>query len=302
MRVVPCFALVAATVAGCGQDLGTCNMKAATQVVYASDGTPYYAGQGLVDFSCAEGVCHSSLAEHGSRKGAPYGLNFDVRPLSSQSTPDNVRALRDGLANVRDEADDMWGEIAEGSMPPGEAGKRADQHWKRADGKAAGLPGLSTDVGKATVRNWLACGAPVISGVTGASAEAESFGTVMDPLDVSSSEPGGTPSFATVFDTVFSQCNVCHMSSGPYASLGLDMSSMDAAYRTLIDKMPAEGGEAKCGDFQGKIIEPGDCQGSLIYLKLSADPPCGARMPLGTALSDSALQALCDWIDAGAEM
>ena len=107
MRVVPCcFALVAATLAGCSEDLGTCQMDAATQVVYASDGTPYYAGQGLVQYGCASGVCHSVYAEKDSRRGAPFDLNFDLGPLSSSSTSSNISALRDGLAKVHDRSAD----------------------------------------------------------------------------------------------------------------------------------------------------------------------------------------------------
>jgi hypothetical protein len=310
MRVVPCFALgfalaAATAAAGCSDNLGTCDMAAmaaATQVVYAADGTPYYAGQGLVQFGCADGVCHSALAEKGSRKGAPHGLNFDVRPLSAGSTADNISALRDGLSEVHDEAGSMWGEISDGAMPPGEAGKRSDQNWKRADGTAAGLPGLSTDVGKATVRNWLACGAPVVAGVTGAPADAMSLGTVMEPLKAMSTPGGGAPTFDAVFDAVFSQCGACHSANGPYMALGLDLSTKAKAYESLVGKMPTTSGGGMCGSQPNKLIEVGKCKESLVYMKLGANPPCGARMPPTGPLGDAAIQMLCDWIDAGAKM
>lgn len=303
MRVVPWFAwvVVVATFAGCGDDLGTCQMNAATAVVYASDGTPYYAGQGLVQFGCANGVCHAAVAEKGSRKGAPHGLNFDLAPLRAESSEADVAALREGLAKVHDEAGEMWDQIAAGTMPPGEEGKRPDQNWKQSNGTPAGLPGLSTDTGKATVRNWLACGAPVVAGVTGASAAAMELGAVMPPLEVMS-EPGTDgPTFDAVFDATFSQCTACHAPNGAFAALGLDLSSKDTAFATLVDKSAFSGGSpGMCGGQSAKLVEPGNCEGSLLYQKLQADPPCGQQMPLGTPLSASAVQLLCDWIDAGA--
>src|ERR1700759_1581608 len=102
MRVVPCFVLIAATFAGCSEDLGACDMTAATQVVYAADGTPYYAGQGLVEYACAPGVCNPVYAANASRRGPPFGLTFDLGPLSASSMPSNVGALRDRLAKVHD--------------------------------------------------------------------------------------------------------------------------------------------------------------------------------------------------------
>jgi len=307
MRAVSCSALgstlVAATAltAACGEDLGTCEMDLATQVVYSSDGTPFYAGQGLVQFGCAEGVCHAAVAEGEGRKGAPHGLNFDVRPLTAQSPADHLTALSDGLAKVRDEGGVMWGEISAGTMPPGEAGKRPEQNWKLSNGNPAGLPGLSTGTGKETVRNWLACGAPVVAGVTGASEEAKTLGTVLDPLAIMTDPTGNGPTFDTVFDAVFSACSACHAPNGPYAALGLDLSSKDAAYSTLVDQPAFAGGSpGVCGDQTTKLVVPGSCEESLVYIKLRPSPPCGAQMPLGAPLSDDKIQALCDWIDAGA--
>jgi hypothetical protein len=294
MRVVPCFVLVAATAVGCAEDLGTCQMDAARQVVYASDGTPYYAGQGLVQAACADGVCHSVFAENASRRGAPHGLNFDVSPLGTTAQALNVDALRNGLAQVRDHAGGMWGEIAAGTMPPGEAGKRAPKDWKQSNGMPSGLPELNTDIGQATVRNWLACGAPVVSGVPMAPAAAASLGDTVEPLATSSN--GAT--FDAVFDSVLSNCRTCH--DGSVIKVGLDFTTKDMAFATLVDKAPSTDSAGKCGSSTLKLVTPGKCQESLLYLKLAPNPPCGDRMPLGPALSDAAIQTVCDWIDAGA--
>lgn len=297
MRVVPCFVVIAAAVAGCGEDLGTCDMNAATQVVFAADGTPYYAGQGLVQSSCADGVCHSAVAVDASRKGAPHGLNFDLHPLSAQSTAQNISALKDGVSKVRDEAGELYGEISGGTMPPGEAGKRPAVAWKLSNGSAAGLPGIDTDVGKATVRNWLACGAPVVSGVTGAPADAMQIGssTVVPGLD---SGPVGT-TFQAVYDAVLAPCaQACHKPGGVYAAFDL---SSKAVAATALSKAP--GGATSMCSGKGQFITPGNCETSLLYNKLSASTPlCGAQMPLGGPfLAPSSLESLCTWIKAGAK-
>jgi hypothetical protein len=276
-------------------------MNFATSVVYASDGTPYYPGQALVQTACAEGVCHSSYAENASRKGAPHGLNFDVAPLTAQSTEANISALRDGIAHVRDHAGDIWGEVAAGTMPPGEAGKRPEQTWKVAGGTvpADPLTGVTTDRGKATIRNWLACGAPIVAGATGAPDIANTFGPLVDPLKITTT---GAPTFDMVYDTVFRSCGTsCHMPGG--YMVGLDLSSKATTLSSLIDKAPfAGGGQAMCGSVTKKLIVPGNCKESLVYLKLGATPPCGTQMPPTGALAPASVQLLCDWIDAGAKM
>src|SRR5512139_2707899 len=120
MRVVFSVLGGAVVLAGCGPDLGNCDMTAATQVVYtAAEGTPFYQGQALIQQSCAGGNCHAASAVGINRIGAPHGLNFDAEPLVAQSTPDKVNELRNGLTKIRDVADTMWGQIEGGSMPPG---------------------------------------------------------------------------------------------------------------------------------------------------------------------------------------
>ena len=299
MRVVPCFALVAVTVAGCAEDLGTCQMNAATQVVYASNGTPYYAGQALVQASCAEGVCHSAYAENANRKGAPHGLNFDVAPLTSASSPANVSALRDGISHVRDYASSLWGEIAAETMPPGEAGNRGDQQWMALDTEGNPQPtpltNIKADVAKSTVRNWLACGAPLVAGTTDAVPEAQALGSLVAPLK---SEGGAT--FESVYNTVLSSCKTCHPGA---IAVDIDFTSQATAFNTLVGKAPFAGGApGACGSVTQKLVTPGNCQESLLYLKLKANPPCGDQMPLGQPLPEADIQLLCDWINAGATM
>jgi hypothetical protein len=58
---------------------------------------------------------------------------------------------------------------------------------------------------------------------------------------------------------------------------------------------------AKCGAGR-KLVVPGDPSTSLFYLKLTASPPCGDRMPQGgSPLTDVQLEMVRSWIAAGAK-
>jgi hypothetical protein len=297
MRVASLLVVVS-LLAACQADLGQCDM-AAVQVVSAADGTPYADGQALVQQSCAGNYCHVSSAVGASRFGAPHGLDFDVTVLTPTASPANVTALRTGLANIRDEAHSMYGEIEGGSMPPGKVGERALQGWMRADKTPVPLD-IRTDAGKATVRNWLACGAPAVAGVTGAPAEAAALGSVMAPQVITVA-----PTFQSVYESVLKgSCITCHIAGGPFASqTPLDFTSQAAAYASLVNKDTSPTG--MCIG-RGKLVVPNNCKSSLLYQKLlpvvlPAKAVCGDPMPLNSpAIASSALAALCAWIDAGA--
>jgi hypothetical protein len=288
---------VMSSLAGCGTDLGTCDMPAATQLVYTAQGTPYYAGQALVQQSCAAGVCHSSLAVGAGRLGAPHGLNFDAQPLS---TADNasLAVLSAGVSKIRDEGSDLFGEIEDGSMPPGKVGKRTPQQWNLANGSDAQLPDISTATGKATVRNWLACGAPVVAGVTGVpDAAATAIGNASIVAPGTAATVAAT--FTSIYTTALTPCAAaCHTPGGVFP--GLDLSTQAIAYSSLFNKPASTASGNGCAG-KGVLVVPGSCQTSLLYEKLQAVVPCGAAMPLGMPqLPDATRAAICSWITAGA--
>jgi hypothetical protein len=316
MRVVPSFVssrvtapgligalssvVVCAGLAGCEADLGTCDMKAATVIVYRkdTDGTPFYAGQAIVQDSCS-GYCHAANATGDLRTGAPHGLNFDVGPLTAQSAAGSDGILRDGISKVRDEAPDMYDQIESGSMPPGKAGTRSVPAYKTADGSDAKLPTIADTTGKATVRNWLACGAPVISAVMGAPLAAAASNipdsTLVAAMPSTSTGTGFSDVYTGVLQTT---CPTCHAPASVFPAL--DLSSMTAAYTNLVNKDASTAGA--CGG-KGKLVIPKDCNNSLLYQKLQPSPMCGTQMPQGgTPLSQTAVDAVCNWIMAGANM
>jgi mono/diheme cytochrome c family protein len=297
MRVASLL-VVSVTLVGCQADLGQCDVAAATQPVYSADGTPYYPGQALVQQSCAGNYCHVSSAVGINRFGAPHGLDFDVNVQSAQSLPANIAALRTGVAKIRDEAHSMYGEIDDGAMPPGKVGERVPQSWKNAAGPVA--LDIRTAQGKDIVRNWLACGAPVVAGDATAPVETASIGTLVPRMDVIVA-----PTYQSVYESVLKgSCISCHVAGGAFsAQTPMDFTTAATAYASLVNKDSSATG--KCVG-RGKLVLPGNCKSSLLYQKLlpvvaPATAVCGDPMPQGGApIASTALAALCAWIDAGA--
>jgi hypothetical protein len=303
-RVAVAVAASVGTLAACGPDLGQCDMTAAKSIVYVN-GTPYYAGQALIQQSCANGQCHADSAVGPSRTGAPHGLNFDVAPLANPSMPEAVNALRNGIAKVRDEASDMYGAIDDGAMPPGAVGKRNPLAWTDANGMPPGrpFPTIDSPDGKATVRNWLACNAPVIAGYN------KGTTTPADPAAMSIGDvvPAGqaqmvAATFTDVYTKILASCSSCHKSGGVFPEL--DLSRQDLAYAALVNKPAATMSSSYPPACMGKgvLVKPSSCEESILYQKLLPKPSCGAQMPLGGPYLDAAAGAdpVCAWIKAGA--
>ena len=77
----------------------------------------------------------------------------------------------------------------------------------------------------------------------------------------------------------------CHVGTPPAGNLDLSV--------TGLATLPGKSDPA-CG---GTFADPANPEKSVIYLKLPASPPCGARMPFGaTPLSDSDQQCVLQWI------
>jgi mono/diheme cytochrome c family protein len=299
MRSVVGFGLVGMCVAlmGCGADLGTCDSAASEQLVYLN-GVPYFEGQGLVQQSCAGAQCHTVGAVGAARSGVPHSLDFDVEVLTAQSQEDRLDALRDGISLIRDKATELWTLIDNGEMPPGRAGERPKLAWKRdLEGVVdANLDGIDTADGRDIVRNWLACGSPIVSATDDSpyADQAARFGVVRPAGDARVEA-----TWESVYANVLTQCASCHRPGSTFPDL--DLSSSDTAYTELVGGSAMSGGACS-----GRIlVTPNDCQGSVLYKKLQpagmATDLCGDAMPLGgTAIPTDQLQAVCDWITAGA--
>jgi hypothetical protein len=299
-----CCWLALMNLTGCAPDLGECDMPAAKKVVYSGAGIPYYEGQALVHQSCANGVCHAAAATRDFRVGAPHGLNFDVSPLQPTSTAGALSVLTSGIDRIRDEAAELYDAVEGGEMPPGEAGERDPLAWKTLDATtkptvAAALPDVRDGAGQDVLRNWLACDAPIVAGVTGAPAGTEKLGDILAPGTVMVE-----PTFASIFTNVLSDtCSACHNGAQFTDQQALDFSTADAAFASLVGPESFVGGMC---DGSGALVAPSDCEGSVLYQKLAGVGPagaklCGAPMPIGAdPVSAQALEAICQWIEAGA--
>jgi len=150
MSILWCLAMI-----GCRPDLGECDMPTARLVVYSAlDGSPSYAGQALLQGSCGDGsFCHAERAS--DRFGAPADLDFDLGLARDDA---GLERLRRGQRHVYENRYGIMAAIEDGSMPPGDAGERvASLGTPYLD-----LPPLSSSSGRSIVRNWLACGVPVV--------------------------------------------------------------------------------------------------------------------------------------------
>jgi hypothetical protein len=113
----------------------------------------------------------------------------------------------------------------------------------------------------------------------------------------SAAEPSG-PSFTAVYDSVFVSCQnkACH---GGRDGLGLRMETRDTAYSSLVDQ-PASETVGMCGGKGLVLIVPFKPEESLVFLKVSGQPPCGGAMPPGGSPTAEQVEQLKAWIAAGA--
>lgn len=302
---------------GCESSLGACDMAAATVVVYRA-GVPYYEGQALVESRCAGGFCHSANAKGANRFGAPAELNFDVTVVTPAQTLADVQHHREGLASIAEWDADISDLVADGTMPPGKAGKRDPGVWLYAAADGSLPTGMDAtnqlfDIGTArgheTLRNWLACGHPTVAGTDDlqsglAAAVAGLGGAVLPSKSSATCVLTAVGALGPVLDA--GNCASCHVAGGAFAGqTNLDLS------RPNGDIMPAHGAllnrdawiDGPCSG-HGRLILPNQCFDSLLYQKLVDGPlSCGAPMPQGGArLSADLLMCLCQWINAGAPL
>jgi hypothetical protein len=110
--------------------------------------------------------------------------------------------------------------------------------------------------------------------------------------------------FTQIFDMMYpmatnARCTACH-SQPPFdvangnLSMGMDKAS---AYKALFG---VKSTSSKCGGMT--YLDPGKPESSLLYLKLTATPPCGVRMPNGgNMFTPDQLEMVHGWIAAGAK-
>lgn len=249
------------------------------ELVYDHSGMVATKGQALAHESCGNGAfCHSSAAKGGSRFGAPAGMNFDMLPSPS------------GWPELVQRRENAWDLVQSGDMPPGKTGQGVvdEGGWVfdvHLSADAPKLPPLSSDAGKAALRNWLACGAPIVAATKVPSwAQAPATGSGKD---------GGT---ASGFDAIFTSilqpsCAIagCHNASA--AAGGLKLGDACASYAELL----------KAGACGMPRVRPGDGASLLLNKLESRTPVCGGGMPPKGSLAADKIASVRAWVEAGAE-
>jgi len=262
---------------------------------------PYYRGQAIAHSSCGNGgVCHSEKATGALRHGAPHGLDFDVAMAVKEDDYTGKLVHEKGVSTLRNWIEDSWELIDDGSMPPGQLGAalQAMSTWFNltpgsdpmepfATRSQAIVPALSTAEGKEEMRNWLACGAPVATGVR-----------------VGQRGPDAIqPTWDDIHSVVIQEhCTVCHAGSrDPGANGDLILTNACASWKSLFER-PASG-RGVCATFSGSLIVPNDPDSSLLLEKVeNLRPSCGSVMPFGATelIPQGAITAIREWIEAGA--
>lgn len=332
MRHATAFVLVwvcgatALVAVGCAPTVGTrandCDDDLAREVVYRLDGTPAYIGQAMLIQSCASGgsFCHAEGAA--DRYGVPFGLDFDAALADS----DAASLLR--LARIQNtihrNRNAIYAQVVGGAMPPGAVGDMLDTdlYYYIPDPAVVPMPLESIDsaAGRERLRNWLACGAPVIERTAPlaspvrctTNAECE----VTNLCDLGVRECVGVGDVVPVLDLVFDpvwpviyqrviepSCASAIGCHGPEPrSAGLDMSTAANGYASLVGAAASTDvpSGALCGDMGLTRVVPGDPDASLLMLKLDGLQPCGSPMPFGPPITDNALSAIREWITLGA--
>jgi len=277
--------LALVTLVGCTTDLGACDDGAAKTVYYQDGvGLPMYGGQALIYASCGRGAyCHTEGARGGVRYGVPFGLDFVMQPDTGATEVhlDEVARLGRAQRSVYDWRENLYERVAGGQMPPGGVAQRQAVDILPVGfhmmGGAGALPAIGTPAAHEILRNWLACGSPVIErtadGVAGGST-----------IGFSTACEDGTatgclcpqPHFSSIFEVVIQpQCgSVCHTQDVPtqFMQNHLDMSTRDVAYMNLVGMYPAGPGYPAAtipGQAAGVScgVEPAPCS-----------PPCAAGM------------------------
>jgi hypothetical protein len=112
------------------------------------------------------------------------------------------------------------------------------------------------------------------------------------------------PTYAPRFTAIYNEILVttcagpfCH--GGAAASGGVDMGTQATAYQTTVRVM-ANGPD--CADAGLLIVDPGDPDASLLYLKVTS-PPCGNKMPpiYVPYLDAKQMAQISAWIAMGAQ-
>ncbi|MDB4973137.1 MAG: hypothetical protein JWN48_1478 [Myxococcaceae bacterium] len=310
------LAIIWSASSGCGEGVGPCHDPLQGRQPVIVNNVVMYGGQAIVIKACATG-CHSSSARGAARNGAPAGLDFDLLADTTTTAvtmnekgesiaklkPAQVAGLRERRKVIYDQRDEIWQQVSAGLMPP--QGKFVSFQKLSsifssvktdACSRNKAYASIATDSSREVLRNWLACGVPIVESnsrvvekprVSGA--EGYQYPSCERATSSEAEEPP-VVSLESLLEGALSSCSACHpILSEP------DFSSIDKLRTSLL-----ESSTVICND--KPYLTSGSPEQSFLYDVLAkADPGCGtARMPSGGPfLSDSDLRLVAKWIAAG---
>ena len=304
----------AALWSGCN-DLGDCTDPAQGRVPVKLQTQVMYAGQAIMQGACSAGSCHTESTSRELRYGAPAGLDFDLLPAEAtpdadggiaQVDPEALHRLRKHQRKVFDERHSIWEQVERGLMPPGGKGQpfRDKALGDFIDVSGGGCPEVAklapiTDKQtQETLRNWLACGAPIIEANV-PNLMKPVGGTVGDQFPACESL---APTFDNLYSSVLSGCVTgCHEPGDNAGAEVFDLSTPQIAYASLMGSgtgmVPSN-----CSRNDNFMVTPGKPDESYIVAKVGGGGTlCKNLMPLGSDGLDAAgLSLLKGWIEAGA--
>lgn len=316
------LAVAVAIGSGCAPTVGSeCDESLARTIVYDEGGSPAYAGQAMLISSCAGGgsFCHADSPM--SRYGAPYGMNFDpvladsARFANEATGAQHLYAAQLASHHFRNS---IYAQVSSGAMPPRGIGDQVmgsayRQYAGPSDSVGTELPSLRSADGREMLRNWLACGSPVVEATTfpiATPCTSDEDCTLThrcdtahgECFDVGAVEPARavtTPNWSSIYATVIGPTcalSICHGSAGAAVSGNLDLSSAAIGYTALVG-IPASLGAC------GTRVVAGDPATSLLVSKLEGTQDiatCGSTMPVGGMLSATQIATIRTWITNGA--
>lgn len=252
----------------CSSEIGECqNKEAAQQLVYGPGGSVATKGQALMHESCGQAAfCHSSGAKDSKRQGAPHGMDFDMLPSPT------------GLNDVFEHAENIWKQIEDGSMPPRDyaVGEGLWTYSRARRDDEPHLPKMQTVEGRSIVRNWLACGSPV---VTESRVPDWAQSNTLDPT------------WDSIHGLFAKSCATSGCHDKGTAAGKLVMEDKCDAYQALLES----------GLCNTKRLTPGQGDSFLLDKLENETPSCGDRMPTIGPLRPNELAAIRKWVEDGAE-
>ena len=169
-------------------------------------------------------------------------------------------------------------------------------------GAAAGMGGVAGMAGTAGAGGTAGGGAGAAGAMAGTGGGAGMGSNCVGPI---SGEP--QPTFSWFYDNIVPNCAgpLCHSS---VAGGNLVFDTKDNAYAQLMMagmgmNLGASTNPTNCVDAGMMRVVPNNPDMSLLYNKIRTDmdPPCGNRMPTGSTLCASTIEAVRMWIMAGAQ-